>query len=139
MRASADTFGIPWTTLRDRLNGAQNRRDAHRSMQLLSEHEKTTIVRWCERMDDWGFPLRLSLVKEMAPYLVKKREIGRRLRKHWLARFLQRNPELASKFSARLDKQRALISNKDLIRDYYKKVCALSSCTSRTSTSLKMR
>ncbi|KAH0603952.1 uncharacterized protein H6S33_006983 [Morchella sextelata] len=109
MRASADTFGIPWTTLRDRLNGAQNRRDAHRSMQLLSEHEETTIVRWCERMDDWGFPLRLSLVKEMAAYLVKKREIGRRLGKHWLARFLQRNPELASKFSARLDKQRALL------------------------------
>lgn len=45
MCASVDTFGIPWTTLRDRLNGAPNCRDTHRSMQLLSEHEETTIVR----------------------------------------------------------------------------------------------
>jgi hypothetical protein len=50
-------------------------------MQLLSEHEETTIVRWCERMDDWGFPLRLSLVKEMAAYLVKKKGNGKAARK----------------------------------------------------------
>jgi hypothetical protein len=125
MRISAETFGISWTTLRDRLNGAQNRKEAHKSQQLLSDHEELTIVRWCERMDDWGFPLRLSLVKEMAAYLVKKREIGRKLGKHWLDRFLKRNPSIVSKFSARLDRQRALANSPELIKDYFKKVSTL--------------
>lgn len=125
MRISAETYGIPWTTLRDRLNGAQNRQEAHKSRQLLSDHEELTIVRWCERMDDWGFPLRLSLVKEMAAYLVKKREIGRTLGKHWLDRFLKRNPGIVSKFSARLDRQRALADNPELIKDYFKKVSTI--------------
>lgn len=124
LRISAETFGIPWTTLRDRLNGATNRRDAHRSQQLLTEYEETTIVKWCERMDDWGFPLRLGLVKEMAAYLVRKREFARTLGKHWLERFLSRNPAIASKFSARLDRQRAVTDNPVLLKDYFKEVLA---------------
>lgn len=79
LRASAEKYGIPWTTLRDRMNGAQSRRESHRQQQLLSEHEEKSIAAWCKRMDDWGFPLRLDLVKEMAAYLVKKRQIGRKL------------------------------------------------------------
>lgn len=122
MRASAEKFSIPWTTLRDRLNGAQNRRESHRQQQILTPYEEETIVKWCARMDDWGFPMRLGLVKEMAGYLVKKREIGRTLGKHWLARFLERNPELASKFTMRLDRQRAYADNPTILKDYFEQV-----------------
>lgn len=122
MRISAETFSLPWTTLRDRLNGAPTRQKAHQSQQLLSDHEELTIVGWCESMDDWGFPLRLSLVTEMAGYPVSKRELGRKLGKHCLDRFLKRNPVLVSKFSTRLDRQRALAENPNLIKDYFWKV-----------------
>jgi hypothetical protein len=122
MRVSAETFGIPYSTLRDRLNGAQTRQAAHRSQQLLTEYEESTIVKWCERMDDWGFPVRLGNLKEMAAYLVGKREKGRTLGKNWLSRFLARNPQLSSKFSARLDRQRAVTNNPELLKDYFKKV-----------------
>ena len=72
LRASAEAYSIPWTTLRDRVNGAQDRQESHRGQQLLSVQEEKTIVNWCTRMDDWGFPLKLPLVHEMAEYLVKK-------------------------------------------------------------------
>jgi hypothetical protein len=52
MRASAEAYGIPWTTLRDRLKGAEPRRAAHKAQQILSDYEEVTIVRWFERMDD---------------------------------------------------------------------------------------
>jgi Tc5 transposase DNA-binding domain len=123
IRASAEKYSIPWTTLRDRLKGARNRRESHRRQQLLTEHEEKTIVQWCKRMDDYGFPLRVSLVKEMAAYLVKKRLNDHKLGKHWLSRFLDRNPELASRFSSRLDRQRAYASNPAVLRDYFNKVC----------------
>ncbi|KAH0608756.1 uncharacterized protein H6S33_001890 [Morchella sextelata] len=123
LRISAETFGISWSTLRDRLNGEQNRREANRTQQLLNEDEEGCIVRWCQRMDDWGFPLRLSLVKELAAYLVSKRKgPGHKLGQHWLGRFLDRNPELSSRFSGRLDRQRAVTNNQELLRDFYKKL-----------------
>lgn len=126
LRISAETFGISWSTLRDRLNGAQNRREAHRAQQLLNEDEEGCIVRWCQRMDDWGFPLRLSLVKELAAYLVSKRKgPGHKLGQHWLGRFLDRNPELSSRFSGRLDRQRAVTNNQELLKDFYKKVLGI--------------
>lgn len=126
LRISAETYSIACTTLRDRLNGAKTRLEGRQCQQLLYDHEELTIVRWCERMDDWGFLLRLLLVTDMAEYLVSKREIGRTLGKHWLDQFLKQNPALDSKFSARLARQRALTDNPALIRDYFKKVCALS-------------
>lgn len=69
--------------------------------------------------------MRLVLVTEMAAYLVSKREIGRTLGKHWLDRFLKLNSALVSKFSARLDRQRALADNPKQIKDYFKKLYAL--------------
>ncbi|KAH0607923.1 uncharacterized protein H6S33_001975 [Morchella sextelata] len=79
IRECAETFNIPYSTLRDRLQGKSSRRDSHRRQQLLSEHEEKSVVAWCIRMDDWGFPLKLSLVKEMAAYLIKKRNSGHKL------------------------------------------------------------
>lgn len=122
IRASAEKFSIPWSTLRDRLRGAQNRRESHRHQQLLTEYEEKSIVQWCECMYDWGFPLRLTLVKEMAAYLVSKRASGRKLGRHWLTRFLDRNPELSSRFTGRIERQRAFANNPKLLKDYFDKV-----------------
>lgn len=122
LRQSAEKFGIPYSTLRDRLQGVQNRRESHRRQQLLTEHEEKSIVQWCQRMDDWGFPLKLGLVKEMAAYLIKKRHCGHKLGVHWLGRFLDRNPEIQSRFTTRLERQRAYADNPVLLKDYFEKV-----------------
>jgi len=122
LRVSAEAYGIPWTTLGDRVNGAQDHHESHRGLQLLSVQEEKTIVNWCTHMDDWGFPLKLPLVHEMPEYLVKKRNCGRRLGKDWLTRFLNRKPELSSKFTARLERQRAFAENPAVIKDYFSKV-----------------
>ena len=122
LRASAEAYGIPWTTLRDRVNGVQDHQESHRGQQLLLVQEEKTIVTWCTRMDNWGFPLKLPFVHEMAECLVKRRNCGRRLGKHWLTRFPNRNPELSSKFTARLERQRAFAENPVVIKDYFSKV-----------------
>jgi hypothetical protein len=51
MRVSAEKFGIPYSTLRDQLNGAQSQQESH-CHQQLTEHEEKAIVRWCQKMDD---------------------------------------------------------------------------------------
>ena len=91
-------------------------------MQVLSEYEEKSVVRWCGRLDEWGHPARLAVVKSMAEAIIARREKDRSLGKHWITRFLSRHPDLAARLSSRLDRQRALASNPSVIKDYFNKV-----------------
>jgi hypothetical protein len=57
IRAAAATYGLPYTTLYDRLQGAQSRTEAHRPQQLLTEQEEKSIVRFCTALNDLGHPI----------------------------------------------------------------------------------
>ena len=103
MRGMAERYGVPYSTLCDRLNGVQDRKSSGKPMQLFTKQEEKAIVRWCNYLDDWRFPPKLTLVKQMAECLIQKRVGEQKLGKHWLKCFLDRNPELASRFSSRLD------------------------------------
>ena len=104
IRAMAVRYGVPDSTLRDRLNEPMDRQSSREPMQLFTKQEEKAIVRWCNHLDDWGFPPKLTLVKQMAAGLIQKRAGEQKLGKHWLKLFLDRNPELASRFSSRLDR-----------------------------------
>ena len=70
-------------TLRGRLQGANPRADAHSQEQILSVEEEKAIVQLCVTLDDWGHPLRGSLVKDFAMSLLpqaRRRQLGN----HWL-------------------------------------------------------
>ena len=125
MRSSAEKFGIAYSTLRGRLKGRQTRVSGHLKMQVLTEFKEKSIARRCERLDDWGHPPRLEVVKGMAEAIVGRREKNRSLEKHWITRFLSRHPGLASKLSLRLDRQRAFASNPAVLKDSFNKVRAL--------------
>jgi hypothetical protein len=56
--------------LRDRLQGAQPRVEAHQSEQILSVEEEKSIVRFCEALDDLGHPLKVKMVKAFAMSLL---------------------------------------------------------------------
>ncbi len=124
IRSAATTYGVPYGTLRDRLQGAKPRTEAHNQEQILSVEEEKAIVRFCVTLDDLGHPLRGSLLKAFAISLlppVRQRQLG----KHWITRFLNRNPALASKFSQRLDRQRANANDPAILKDFFCKVCVL--------------
>ncbi|KAL7267038.1 hypothetical protein RUND412_010389 [Rhizina undulata] len=91
VRNAAETFDVKRTTLNYRYNGQrQSRREATEHLRLLSPGQERAIVRWCQRLDDWGLPPRTDLVKQMAQMLAsaspenKDKIVGKR----WLARFL---------------------------------------------------
>ena len=83
IRSAAGTYGVPYGTLRGRLQGANPRADAHSQEQILSVEEEKAILRLCVTLDDWGHPLRGSLVKDFAMSLLpqaRRRQLGN----HWL-------------------------------------------------------
>jgi hypothetical protein len=121
IRSAAKTYGVPYGTLPDRLQGAKPRSEAHRSEQLLSIEEEKSIVRFCETLDDLGHPLHGKLVKAYATSLLSPHR-QRQLGKHWMTRFLNRNPSLVSMFSQRLDRQRANANDPAILKDFFRKV-----------------
>jgi hypothetical protein len=70
---SAAEYKVPYTTLRDRLAGACSRQKSHQSQQLLLYDEEISIIKWIQQMDDWGYPAKISGVKEMATHLAETR------------------------------------------------------------------
>jgi len=123
IRATAEKFAIPFSTLQNRLSGTKTRVQGHVKLLVLTEYEERAIIRWCERLDEWAHPPRLAMVKSMAQGLLRKRMWSQSLGKNWLTRFLNHHPVLASRFGTRLDRQRSLASSPDIIRDFLKKVC----------------
>jgi len=122
LRFSAEKYGIAYSILRGRLKGTQPRETGHPHGQVLSEYEERSLVHWCEKLDEWGHPDRLAVVKGMAEAivarLVKERELG----KNWISRFLRRHRGLATKLGTRLDRQSVLPSDPVVLKDYFKKV-----------------
>ena len=122
IRASAEKHGLAYSTLRGRLQGRVSREIGHLKLQVLTEYEEKSIVRWCERLDEWGHPARMALVKSMAEAIVARQIKDRALGKNWITRFLSRHPNLATKLSTRLDRQRALANDPVVFKDYFNKV-----------------
>ncbi|KAH0611005.1 uncharacterized protein H6S33_011432 [Morchella sextelata] len=122
-------FGIAASTLNDRFNGRKNRREAHQDQQKLPPSVERALKKWCQDMDDAGFPPRVDLLRGMATALAQKiaeeehlgpdaAHIGR----NWITRFLDRHPDLSAKYSTQLDRQRQLANNPITLRDYYNKL-----------------
>ena len=122
IRATAEKFGVAHTTLRDRRAGTQSHVISHRKMQAYTEYEEKAIVQWCKSHDEWRHPLRLDVVKGMAQCILHRQLKSRTLGRHWLTRFLNRNPGLAAKISTRIDRQRAFASNPAILKDFFRKV-----------------
>lgn len=73
MRCSAEKFAAAYSTLRERLKGRQSRVAGHLRMQVLTECEEGSLIRWYERWDEWGNPARLAMVRSMAEAIVARR------------------------------------------------------------------
>jgi hypothetical protein len=120
---AAEAHGLALSTLKDRLGGAVSRQKARLNQQKFSAIEEDAIKGWILKLDDWGFPPHHQYVKDMALDFLQSHGIPTPvLGKNWLTRFLHRHPDLASKFSTRLDKQRSYASNPRILRDFFTKV-----------------
>jgi hypothetical protein len=92
---AAKLYDIPRTTLRDRLKGTQQRSQIHANRHKLTEFEEESLVKWILNLDKQGLPPRLTLVQEIANYLLsqyRNQQVG----ENWVYNLVQRRPELKS-------------------------------------------
>jgi len=118
IHTTALTYSIQYETLRDQLRGAQPRGAAHENEQLRTPEEEKSIVRFCETLDDLGHPLQGKMVKAFVISLLHS-HWRRQLGKHWMSSFPNRHPAITTKFSQRLDRQRANGNDPAILKDFF--------------------
>ena len=57
MRKAARIFGISWTTLQGRINGAVSKAEACQERQRLCVTEEEAIRDWLLDLSSWGWPI----------------------------------------------------------------------------------
>ena len=119
-RRAAEAYGVHYSTLRRRLKGSTSRQKAHIKQQLLSPADEKAIVRWIVRMEEFGFPPRVSHVKEAISLLKGGTgEYTDKIGRNYLTRFLDRHPDLVAKLSSSFDKRHMKASQPETIRKHF--------------------
>jgi hypothetical protein len=120
-RKAAKIYGVPFSTLNDRMNGRTSIGESRPAITKLTILEEEVIVRNILDMDSRGFAPRLAGVEDMANYILKSRG-GKHVGKLWAHRFVQRQPALKTRFNRVYDFQRALCEDSKLIGAWFRLV-----------------
>ena len=85
----------------------------------MSPGEERALVQWVEQLSCTGNPVRHSFLRELAQEIRKPRVenadyVVKDLGKHWVSRFLARNPSLQSKVAKSIEAARKEVTEKQL-------------------------
>jgi hypothetical protein len=106
LHAAAKLFHVPCSTLTDRFNGVQTCRQAHEHQQNLTVVQKDILVQWAKSLGRRGVPLSLESLCEYASHIC-----GFEVGSSWSQRFLDRHPEVKTRFMQSMEKCRATAVN----------------------------
>ena len=119
VRKIAQQYGLPKSSLHDRINGKKTRKEEHQRRQRLSPQEELAIVNWLLRLQAWGWPARIDLIREMAAELLKKKGDTQTLGIHWGLKFLGRHPQLKPAFITPHDQRRARGEDRQILDQWF--------------------
>ena len=121
VREATRLYDILRTTLRRYLQNLDQSTNEQNTKRKLSKTEEHTLVQWIISMDSRGMPPRPYIVRDMAHLLYTQRNSNKvsDIGVNWVYRFIQRHPELKTRFSRKYCFQSSLCENKTLIRDWF--------------------
>lgn len=114
IRRAATDYGVPRTTLQDRMNGVLTRTAAHAHQQALTPAQESILVDWVKAQGRRGVPLTLATVTDYASDIA-----GKSVGESWPRRFRIRHPDLAVKMTSPLEECRAAALNPAAVAGFY--------------------
>ena len=102
-RAAARAYGVPKSTLRNRLGGATNSTLSHQHQQRLTPLQEDFLVDWILDEDTRACPLSHARVREMANRILRMNGDTQLVGKLWLSHFVRRQPRIASIVGRKLE------------------------------------
>jgi len=120
LATAADRHGVPRSTLRDRLNGAQPHRYAHDGQQRLSTVQEEHLELWILRQEALGYAPTHAQVRVIASGVLARQGDHKPLGKKWSNRFTKRHPAIKTKLGRRTDWERINAATPDNIKSFLK-------------------
>ena len=123
--ACGRAFDVPSRTLMKHLNGVHSRKESTANCRKLSDIEEDTLSRWILNMCQRGLPLQISSVRHLAQLLLSARlkfPEKATIDELWVNQFIQRHPELQSKYTRQYDYQRAKCEDPELMKSWFNRV-----------------
>src|SRR5450432_1107832 len=103
MKKAARMFNVSSSTLQGRIKGAIPKEQASQAMQKLSKEQEDALVEWIDLLTSWGWPARSDQLRGMAREFLRAKGDASELGVHWHDGFLQRHPEVKTKFTRKMD------------------------------------
>jgi hypothetical protein len=126
IRACAKAYGVPRSTLTDRLAHRDTLAITHQRQQRLTPEQEAFIVDWILIEDSAGCPPTHARVRDMAARVLAMNGDTAPLGKKWVSGFLQRNPRVASRIGRSIERARSAAANQEDVRaflDLYNTTC----------------
>src|SRR5205807_5900894 len=97
--------------VKQRKNGRKRRKEEEEGRQKLTREEEDQVLERCYFRCRLGFPPTIWQWKDIAHWIVRKRNPNKTLGKTWEQNFKRRYPEVKSRFSSQLDFVRNMQGN----------------------------
>jgi len=110
-RAAAQKWGIPRSTLRNRISGTQNRFAGHEAQMKLSPEQENVVASWVIDEEASGRPPTRRKVSNFAGGILNSNGDGGFIGKRWIDGFLQRHPGVITKMAYHLESPEAHITS----------------------------
>jgi 4-hydroxybenzoate polyprenyltransferase len=119
-KLAAREWGVPESTLRNRIKGSENHSIAAESQQRLSKVQEDHLANWVLTQEALGVPLTHAQIKEFAQRLLTIKGDYKSLGKRWMQAFLRRNPILKTKRFRNIDSQRVNGATTSIIKSWFR-------------------
>ena len=117
-RAACKKWGIPRSSLQERLNGSKPHAIAHSHQQRLTPEQEEFLVQWILGEDSRAQPPSHPRMREMATRILRMNGDIRPLGRRWIPQFLARNPRVASIIGRKIESARTIAANYNTINEW---------------------
>lgn len=118
VRVAAEKFGVPRSSLHDRVTGKVQRDQAGRAPYLTAEEEEE-LVKFLIKCSNIGYPHTRAQSLALVQEIVNKKGISRMVTFGWWQKFCQRHEVLSLRSAANISVQRAIATDMDALKLYY--------------------
>ncbi|KAF7889298.1 uncharacterized protein EAF01_010031 [Botrytis porri] len=118
-RASLD-YGVPRTTLHDRIYGGVSHQKGAQILQKLSPIQENRLAEWILVQEALGTSPTHRQIREMAEHLLIVRGEDPSLGKKWIHSFFRRHPNIGTKKQHQIDSARVSGATSDIIKKWFR-------------------
>ncbi|KAJ3552019.1 hypothetical protein NPX13_g11219 [Xylaria arbuscula] len=122
IRKAALEWGVPRATLQERISGRSAGKEGFSHLQKVDPVTEERLAQWVLLQSDLGLPPTHAELREFASRVLKAQGLDVSLGKHWVSRFLTRNPSIQVHRSRSIDSRRLNGATTDIIRRWFQRL-----------------